>query len=451
MLKFERDAQTAAKLIVVGIGGGGGNAVNTMIESDIKDISYVAINTDKQDLDNSKAEQTLQIGEKTTGGLGAGGKPEIGQASADENIQDIEALIQDSDMVFITAGMGGGTGTGAAPVIAKLAKDLGKLTVGIVTKPFIFEGKQRGDNAELGINYLKKFVDSLVIVPNDKLLEISTDVTTMEDAFAMANDVLRQGVQGITDLITRPGLINLDFADVRTVMSNRGLAHMGIGIGEGDDKVAEAVEHAIHSPLLETSINGAQAILLNIAGSSKLGILELNKAAAQITATAPGANVIVGTSIDDSLEDKMTITVIATGFEDDPEVLTPDFDEPDKASVATSSTASNRNDNPSSPFAQTSPSVAATPYSSQASASTPSMSFEPKDETADFDANINLINGNNNGHNTVADDVSENHSSDDSFGAGFSNPFANAANDLSFDNEDKEEDAFSIPGFLKRD
>jgi cell division protein FtsZ len=317
MLKIERDAQAAAKIVVVGIGGGGGNAINTMVDADIKDVSYVAINTDKQDLDGSKAEQTLQIGLKTTGGLGAGGNPEKGQASADENIQDIEALISDADMIFITAGMGGGTGTGAAPVVAKLAKDLGKLTVGVVTRPFTFEGRERKSNAEKGITYLRDYVDSLVVVPNDRLIEISSDETTAEDALAMANDVLRQGVQGITDVITIPGLINLDFADVRTVMSEKGVAHMGIGIGEGENRIEDAVENAIHSPLLETSIDGAKAVLINIAGGRDIGIKEVNKASTVVSDVAKDANIFLGTSLNNELEGQVVITVIATGFDKD--------------------------------------------------------------------------------------------------------------------------------------
>ncbi|MDR1029110.1 MAG: cell division protein FtsZ [Clostridiales Family XIII bacterium] len=318
-LTFERVGETFAKIIVVGIGGGGGNAVNRMIESELSGVEYVVVNTDKQDLAGSNADTKIQIGDKLTGGLGTGGNPEKGQASAEENIQDIENAVKDADMVFITAGMGGGTGTGAAPIVAKVSRDLGILTVGVVTKPFSFEGKKRRDNAELGINYLQKYVDSLVIVPNDKLLLISDKSTTVEDALMMANEVLKQAVQGITDIISTSGLINRDFADVRSVMSNRGVAHIGIGRAEGENKVSEAVQGAIESPLLETSITGAKAVILYISGGYDLGMLEVNEAADQIEqAVDREAIVIFGTSVYESLADEMVVTVIATGFEERP-------------------------------------------------------------------------------------------------------------------------------------
>lgn len=318
MLKFEKSSsEGTAKLVVVGIGGGGGNAVNRMIEADLAGVEYLAVNTDKQDLDGSNADTKIQIGEKVTGGLGAGGNPERGQASAEESIQEIENAIKGADMIFVTAGMGGGTGTGAAPVIAKLSKDMGILTVGIVTKPFSFEGRKRRDNAELGISYLSKYVDSLVVVPNDKLLLVSDENTTIENALLMANEVLKQGVQGITDLISKSGLINLDFADVQTVMNNKGIAHMGIGRASGENRVTEAVRGAIESPLLETSIEGAKAVLLNISGGYDLGMLEVNEAADQIEqAAAREATVIFGASIDEDLSGQMVVTVIATGFEE---------------------------------------------------------------------------------------------------------------------------------------
>lgn len=317
MLQFEVNEERTAQIKVIGIGGGGSNAVNRMIDSGMKGISFIAINTDKQALSSSKAETKIQIGEKLTKGLGAGANPEVGQKAAEENIDDLAKFIAGSDMVFITAGMGGGTGTGAAPVIAKAAKDQGILTVGVVTKPFTFEGKKRREHAELGIKFLKKYVDSLVVVPNDKLLQIAEKNTTMLEAFNMADEVLKQGVQGISDLIAEAGLINLDFADVKTVMNDRGIAHMGVGRGRGEHRVQEAVKQAIESPLLETSINGAKAILLNIMGGYDLGMLEVNEAADQIEKAADKeAIVIFGASVREELHDEIVITVIATGFED---------------------------------------------------------------------------------------------------------------------------------------
>ena len=318
MLQFEVNVEDNAQIKVVGVGGGGGNAVNRMIEAGLKGVSYIVVNTDKQALNRSVAETKVQIGEKLTRGLGAGANPETGMKAAEENLEEITKYFDGVDMVFITAGMGGGTGTGAAPVIAKAAKESGILTVGVVTKPFTFEGKRRRDHAELGIEYLKKYVDSLVVVPNDKLLQISEKNTTMQEAFSMADDVLRQGVQGITDLIAESGVINLDFADVKTVMSDRGIAHMGVGVGKGENRVIDAVKEAIGSPLLETSIDGAKAILLNIMGGYDLGMLEANEAADLIEkAAASDANIIFGASIKEDLEDEIRITVIATGFDDD--------------------------------------------------------------------------------------------------------------------------------------
>lgn len=324
MLHFEVNEQNAAQIKVIGVGGGGSNAVNRMIDAGLNGVSFIAINTDKQALSGSKAETKLQIGEKLTKGLGAGANPEIGQKAAEESMDDLTKFIAGSDMVFITAGMGGGTGTGAAPIIAKAAKDLGVLTVGVVTKPFTFEGKKRKDHAELGIKFLKKYVDSLVVVPNDKLLQIAEKNTTMLEAFTMADEVLKQGVQGISDLIAEAGLINLDFADVKTVMSDRGIAHMGVGRGKGDTRVADAVKAAVESPLLETSINGAKAILLNIMGGYDLGMLEVNEAADQIEKAADkDAIVIFGASVKEDMHDEIVITVIATGFEDRPaDILT---------------------------------------------------------------------------------------------------------------------------------
>lgn len=328
MLHFEVNEQSTAQIKVIGVGGGGSNAVNRMIDAGLNGVSFMSINTDKQALTGSKAETKLQIGEKLTKGLGAGANPEIGQKAAEENIDDLTKFIAGSDMVFITAGMGGGTGTGAAPIIAKAAKDLGVLTVGVVTKPFTFEGKKRRDHADLGIKFLKKYVDSLVVVPNDKLLQIAEKNTSMLEAFSMADEVLKQGVQGISDLIAEAGLINLDFADVKTVMSDRGIAHMGVGRGVGDSRVQDAVKAAIESPLLETSINGAKAILLNIMGGYDLGMLEVNEAADQIEKAADkDAIVIFGASVKEEMHDEIIITVIATGFEDRPvDILSPSKD-----------------------------------------------------------------------------------------------------------------------------
>ena len=317
MLQFETSVEDNAQIKVIGVGGGGGNAVNRMIEAGLKGVSYIVVNTDKQALNASVAETKVQIGEKLTRGLGAGANPETGMKAAEENIEEIVKYFDGVDMVFITAGMGGGTGTGAAPVIAKAAKEMGILTVGVVTKPFTFEGSKRRKHAELGIEYLKQYVDSLVVVPNDRLLQISEKNTTMKEAFGMADDVLRQGIQGITDLITESGVINLDFADVKTVMSDRGIAHMGVGTGRGENRVIDAVKEAIGSPLLETSIDGAKAILLNIMGGYDLGMLEANEAADLIEkAAARDANIIFGASIKEDREDEIRITVIATGFDD---------------------------------------------------------------------------------------------------------------------------------------
>lgn len=318
-LDFEINNEGKAKIIVVGVGGGGCNAVNRMIEADLKNVNFIAINTDKQDLDVCKAEAKIQIGEKLTKGLGAGGNPEVGQRSAEENIEDITRHISGADMVFVTAGMGGGTGTGAAPIIAKVAKDMGILTVGVVTRPFTFEGRRRSEHAEMGIKFLKKFVDSIVIVPNDKLLDIAEPNTSMVDALKMADEILKQGVQSITELIGDNSLINADFADVQTVMRDRGVAHMGIGVGKGENKVQDAVKNAVESPLLETTVAGAKAILLNIAGGYEMGMLDVNEAANQIQNVADkDAIIIFGTSVKEELKDEMKITVIATGFENQP-------------------------------------------------------------------------------------------------------------------------------------
>lgn len=316
MLQFEMNEENTARIIVIGVGGGGCNAVNRMIESDLQGVTFMGINTDKQALAACKAEAKLQIGEKLTKGLGAGGNPEIGQKSAEENIDEISKFITNAEMVFITAGMGGGTGTGAAPIIAKLAKDMGILTVAVVTRPFSFEGRKRKEHADLGIKFLRKYVDSIVIVPNDKLLQAVERDTSLLKAFDMADEVLKQGVQGITDLIADTGLINLDFADVETVMRDRGIAHMGVGKGKGEDKVADAVKSAVESPLLETTIAGAKAILLNVTGGYDIGMMDVMDAADQIQNAADrDAIVIFGAAVREEMQDEMFITVIATGFE----------------------------------------------------------------------------------------------------------------------------------------
>ena len=289
-----------------------------MIESGLQGLDFIAVNTDKQVLNKNKAETKIQIGEKLTKGLGAGGNPEIGQKSAEESLESIEQFLQGSDMVFITAGMGGGTGTGAAPIIAKAAKLSGALTVGVVTKPFTFEGKKRREHAELGIRFLKNYVDSLVVVPNDKLLQISDKNTSMLEAFSRADEVLKDGVEGISGLISEAGLINLDFADVKTVMSDKGMAHMGVGYATGENRVEAAIKNAVESPLLETSIKGAKAVLLNIMGGYDLGMLEVNNAADFISRDADeDAIIIFGASIKEDMHDEIRVTVIATGFEEE--------------------------------------------------------------------------------------------------------------------------------------
>lgn len=316
MLEFDVDMGQFAQIKVVGVGGGGNNAVNRMIQFGLKGVEFISVNTDKQALCLSQANQKIQIGEKLTKGLGAGANPEIGQKAAEESKDEIGQTLKGADMVFITAGMGGGTGTGAAPIVAEIAKDLGILTVGVVTKPFLFEGKQRMLNAEKGIQQLKERVDTLVTIPNDRLLQVVEKRTSIVDAFKVADDVLRQGVQGISDLIAVPGLVNLDFADVRTIMKEKGLAHMGIGRASGENRATEAAKQAIHSPLLETTIEGAKGVLLNITGGTNLGLFEVNEAAELVSQAAdPDANIIFGAVIDESLEDEIRLTVIATGFE----------------------------------------------------------------------------------------------------------------------------------------
>ena len=308
-----------ASIKVIGVGGAGTNAVNRMIDSGLQGVDFIAVNTDKQALTLSKAPTKVQIGDKLTKGLGAGANPEVGKHAAEESREEISNFIKGADLVFVTCGMGGGTGTGAAPVIAELARDMGILTIGVVSKPFLFEGRQRMKNAEAGIERLKANVDTLVVVPNDRLLSVVTKGTSVTEAFRIADDTLRQGIQGISDLIAVPNLINLDFADVRTVMEARGLAHMGIGVGKGENRMVDAARQAISSPMLETSIDGARAVLINITGGPDTSIIDINEAAQMITQAAdPEANIIFGAGIDENLEDEVHITVIATGFESNP-------------------------------------------------------------------------------------------------------------------------------------
>lgn len=309
-----------ATIKVIGVGGAGNNAVNRMIEAGIRNVEFIAVNTDRQTLNESKANSKIQIGEKLTRGLGAGANPDIGSQAAEESRAEIAEVLKGADMVFVTAGMGGGTGTGAAPIVAATAKEMGILTIGVVTKPFTFEGKKRLAQAERGVASLKGKVDTLVVIPNDKLLQVIDRKTSMIEAFRMADDVLRQGVQGISDLISVPGVINLDFADVRTIMLNQGMAHMGIGCASGENRAEDAAKQAIQSPLLETSIEGARGIIINITGGSDMGLHEANTAAELVQRSAdPEANIIFGTVIDDSMGDEIQITVIATGFEKEDE------------------------------------------------------------------------------------------------------------------------------------
>ena len=304
-----------ANIKVIGVGGGGNNAVNRMVESELKGVQFLSVNTESQVLELSKADVTIQIGEKVTKGLGAGANPQIGEAAAQESREDIIKALEGADMVFVTAGMGGGTGTGAAPVVAECAKEVGALTVGVVTKPFAFEGKRRRAAAEKGIEFLTQKVDTIIVIPNDKLLQVVDKKCSLSDAFGKADDVLRQGIKGISDLIQIPGLINLDFADVKTIMTEQGEALMGIGLATGENRAADASKMAINSPLLETSIDGAKGILLNISGSANLSLFEINEAAEIISDAAdPDANIIFGSVIDESLGDSVQVTVVATGF-----------------------------------------------------------------------------------------------------------------------------------------
>ena len=319
--EFDQDYENnVVQIKVIGAGGGGGNAVNRMIQMGVNSVEFISINTDVQALHRSQATHKIQIGEKITKGKGAGADPARGQRAAEESKEDIEAALRGTDMVFITAGMGGGTGTGAAPVIAEIAKEMGILTVGIVTKPFAFEGRRRMEQAEAGIAALREHVDSLVVIPNERLKLVSEQKITLANAFTIADDVLRQGVQSISDLINSPGLVNLDFADVTAVMKDAGYAHMGVGAAQGKEKASMAAHAAISSPLLETSINGARGVIINITSSNDINLEEVDVASTMITKAAhPDATIIWGAAFDENMDDEMRVTVIATGFSVDPE------------------------------------------------------------------------------------------------------------------------------------
>ncbi len=315
---FDTAAAQGAVIKVIGVGGGGGNAINRMVDEGVTGVEFIAANTDVQALSSTKAETVIQLGPKLTRGLGAGGQPEVGRKAAEESEETLTEAISGADMVFITAGMGGGSGTGAAPVIARIAKDLGALTVGVVTRPFGFEGSKRGQFAVEGINQLREHVDTLLIISNNNLLEIVDKKTPLLEALSEADNVLRQGVQGITDLITNPGLINLDFADVKTVMANKGNALMGIGIGSGEERVVEAARKAIYSPLLETTIDGAEDVIVNVTGGLDLTLIEAEEASQIVNqAAGQGVNIWLGTSIDESMRDEIRVTVVATGVRQD--------------------------------------------------------------------------------------------------------------------------------------
>ena len=348
MLEFETDTDQLATIKVIGVGGGGSNAVNRMIENGLQGVDFIAVNTDAQALHLSKAEKKLQLGGKLTRGLGAGANPDVGKKAAEESREQLEELLGGADMVFITAGMGGGTGTGAAPVIAEIARELGALTVGVVTRPFTFEGRKRMTQAGGGIASLKEKVDTLIVIPNDRLLEIVDKNTPMLEAFREADNVLRQGVQGISDLIAVPGLINLDFADVKTIMSEKGSALMGIGVATGENRAAEAAKKAISSPLLETSIDGAQGVLMNITGGSNLSLFEVHEAAEIVSTSSDSeVNMIFGSVINENLKDEIVVTVIATGFDDQPaDKPAPQRQQPSASTMQRPKSPPSRNETP---------------------------------------------------------------------------------------------------------
>ena len=372
------ELENFARIRVLGVGGGGSNAVNRMIEAGVSGVDFIAINTDSQALLLSNAPVRVHIGEKSTRGLGAGGDPGIGEKAANESIDDLYEVLQGSDMVFVTAGMGGGTGTGAAPLVAKVAREIGSLTIGVVTRPFMFEGSRRSQNAEQGIDKLKEHVDTLIVIPNDRLLELTDKRVSLTESFRMADDVLRQGIQGISELITVPGLINLDFADVRAIMSEGGAALMAVGRGEGEDRARIAAEEAISSRLLDVTIDGAQGILFNVTGGPNMSLYEVNQAAAIIRETAhPDANLIFGAVIDENMGDEIRITVIATGFERSSsrrQFLQEQYGQSGTRSTSSSSSASRQ----MSPPRQTAPQAAPPPASEPAAAPAAREPVQPK-------------------------------------------------------------------------
>ncbi|MBE6604699.1 MAG: cell division protein FtsZ [Ruminococcaceae bacterium] len=383
-MTFERDITSDSGVVirVIGVGGGGNNAVNRMIAANIRGVEFVSVNTDRQALRNSEAPTQMVIGEKITKGFGAGANPEIGARAAEESIDDIKKMLAGADMVFVTAGMGGGTGTGAAPIVARLAHEMGILTIGIVTKPFSFEGKRRQEQAEQGIKELREYVDSLVVIPNEKLKQVSDTRITLGNAFEIADDVLRRGVQSISELINVPGFINLDFADVTSVMKNAGYAHMGVGGAQGADKAELAARAAISSPLLETSIHGARGILISITASHDVGLEEVDLASSMISREAhPDANVIWGLAFDESLDDEMRVTIIATGFENQEQLAAPaPVAQPEAAPAA-----------PAAPAAQPAPEAPVTPVAQQAPAAPQAPAPEqhaPRYDTAGEDSSI---------------------------------------------------------------
>ena len=393
-MTFEHDdsLECGVNIKVIGVGGGGNNAVNRMIVTNIRGVEFVSVNTDRQALRKSEAPSQLVIGEKITKGFGAGANPQIGARAAEESIDDIRAILEGTDMVFITAGMGGGTGTGAAPVVARAAREMDILTVGIVTKPFSFEGKKRYEQAEAGIAELAQYVDSLIVIPNERLKQVSNNKLTLSNAFGIADDVLRRGVQSISGLINIPGFINLDFADVTSVMANAGYAHMGVGAASGKDKAEEAAREAISSPLLETSIKGAKGILISISVSPDVGLEEVDLASTLISKEAnPDANIIWGVAFDEELEDEMRITIIATGFEKKPEDATRNI--------------SNLKPNENSPYRSARPAPAAAPASAAAPAPAQKPAAQPavkkvvkpvqkpvtKDDDDDFDGLFDML------------------------------------------------------------
>ncbi|MCX4267054.1 MAG: cell division protein FtsZ [Lachnospiraceae bacterium] len=418
MLEITSNERTSeAKIIVVGVGGAGNNAVNRMVDENIGGVEFIGVNTDKQALQLCRAPKTLQIGEKVTKGLGAGAQPAMGEKAAEESAEEIEKVVDGADMVFVTCGMGGGTGTGATPVVARIAKQKGILTVGVVTKPFKFEAKTRMNNAISGIAKLKEHVDTLIVIPNDKLLEIVDRRTTMPDALKKADEVLQQAVQGITDLINVPGLINLDFADVQTVMTNKGIAHIGIGKGKGDDKAIDAVKMAVTSPLLETTIQGATHVIINVSGD--ISLMEANEAASFVQELAGDeANIIFGAMFDESTKDEATITVIATGLENQEVVVTgrTSYDqqknEPNRGNSMTVINGGTRNVQKSVPPFR--PAVGPVqgmpippsgyqqmpnPSSGYQQTSNPSVGYQPPNQSSDYSSAPNIRPVQNNGNN----------------------------------------------------